>query len=686
MGAIFDREFLANPERLALEASADVLEPPPPVDMLAFAEDNIRFGAESPFPGPYDRTKFPFFNFLLELLGPEHPARVITFRKSAQVGGTVVAMIFLAAMLVLDPCPFLYVHPSEVNAKSWAQTKWRALQRQVARLRALFPETTAQQGANSTLYQERIDGMGSLTVRGANSAAGLSMLSMPRQVQDDLSKWEANSEGDPESQADSRTMAFALGKIFKISTPVIEDSCKITSNFLAGTQHHYHVPCPHCRQLQPLLWEHFVVVEEDAAASHFKCQGCGEEIHERHREWMIDPANGAAWVAHNPSAAKLGLYSLQIWTAYAPQVSWADIALRYVRSLGDPLAEKIFWNDWLGLPYRGAGAPPAWEEVRDTHEAVAAVTGHRRRQIPVGGLIFTIGVDCQGDRVEWHAKAYGRDLKRWTVDYGVIPGHISEKDTRKALDELLLTTWPDSFGNRRPVQRLAIDGNHWTDDVADWVRKHPESRVIMVRGANSDGAPLLARVKRERKRDGTPAKYSRRFFNIGTSAMKMALYQFLAVTDAEARGYYGIPAGMGDAFFEQLCSERRVPRNKKEKIPTSGFKWEVIEGRRNEVLDTANYAEAAAIREGFRTNSDATWDRLAAELEVEPPGGAQGDLEDLLSQPMTPAAAVPGEAAAAPKPVSDAAKPAKPAVPAKPGEQRFRGQSGSVRTTKFRNT
>jgi hypothetical protein len=52
---------VANVERLALEAIADAIAPPPPVDYLAWAEKNIVFSErESPsFPGPYNRNFFP---------------------------------------------------------------------------------------------------------------------------------------------------------------------------------------------------------------------------------------------------------------------------------------------------------------------------------------------------------------------------------------------------------------------------------------------------------------------------------------------------------------------------------------------------------------------------------------------------------------------------------------------------
>ena len=43
---------IANAARLALEAAARVLEPPPEVDYVEWAKDNIVFSErESPFPG-----------------------------------------------------------------------------------------------------------------------------------------------------------------------------------------------------------------------------------------------------------------------------------------------------------------------------------------------------------------------------------------------------------------------------------------------------------------------------------------------------------------------------------------------------------------------------------------------------------------------------------------------------------
>lgn len=117
--------FLANPARVASEVIASVIAPPPPVDFHRWAIDNVKFGSESPIPGPYKTDLFPFFKRILEVLGPDHPAQEVVVKKSAQLGGTVLAQIFLGGSLDLDPCIFMYVHPTEPNAEKWAKTKWR---------------------------------------------------------------------------------------------------------------------------------------------------------------------------------------------------------------------------------------------------------------------------------------------------------------------------------------------------------------------------------------------------------------------------------------------------------------------------------------------------------------------------------------------------------------------------------
>ncbi|MEK9754326.1 MAG: terminase gpA endonuclease subunit [Rhodospirillaceae bacterium] len=629
---------LADPLVAVQATIAAVMRPPPPPDFNAWAEAHVAFGNESPIPGPYRRATFPPAERILRCLEPDHPARVVTLRASAQLCKTTIAQVFVAAAIDLDPADCLYVHPTHDNAVRWARGKWRQMRQQSPALRRIFAVDKARKSTDTLLYQERRDGRGSLQISGANSPASLSMITVSRQVQDDLAKWEHNAGGDPERQADSRSAAFDWAKILKISTGLFAKTCRITRAYLAGTQEQWHVPCPHCEHFQPLEWANLQanIDRDNPADAHFTCTACGGVIEHRHKVAMVA---GGRWVADNPAATQPSFY---LWRAYSPTRDWQSIAVEWLAAEGDPAAEQTFINDVVGQAYDRAGDAPPWEAIRDRANDLEG--GYERGTIPPGGLLLVAGVDVQGDRVEVHIKAFGADLRRYTVDYQVIPHHIGSEVARAELDKLLAATWPDSFGRRRPLDMLAIDGNAYTVDVFAWAKRKPWTRVIVVRGARSDLAPPLALTKSERRPDGKVRQAQKRFYNVGVSGLKSALYENLKKADPLQRGYCGYPIGLDDEFYRQLAAERRVIQADRWGYPRAY--WEKIH-ERNEVLDTENYAEAAAIRCGWYTRTDADWQRLAAERERPAAGERrQADLFD----PANPAPAQSNAAHAAGRP------------------------------------
>ena len=77
----------ANAEYVATEAFIEVITPPPPVDYLSWAKENIVFSQrESSFPGPYNPDLFPYFSEVLTALSPEDPCRIVTLMGGAQIG------------------------------------------------------------------------------------------------------------------------------------------------------------------------------------------------------------------------------------------------------------------------------------------------------------------------------------------------------------------------------------------------------------------------------------------------------------------------------------------------------------------------------------------------------------------------------------------------------------------------
>lgn len=620
---------VANAERLAGLVLTDILEPPPPVDYVKWAEANVEFSArESRFTGRYNRDLFGYFDEVLRALSPDDPCRIVTLMGSAQVGKTVVGNVFCGGSIEMDPTDFMFIHPTEENASRWSKMKLMPFIRGTTALRRLF-SLQSREGGNSVLFKEREDGRGAILISGANSEAATSQVSVPRQVQDDLSKWD----GD-EGQADSRSQSYEFAKILKTSTPLVEPGCRITRNYMDGSQEKLFVPCPHCQAMQPLEWENMLSNLDETAPekAHFTCLECGSVIEEYHRAQM---RRGGEWRAANPAARRFHR-SFSIWSAYSDLQSWERIARAWLRAKGDPKAEQTFLNDVVGRAARTTGEAPPWEGLRDR----AAESERPRGRIPAGFSVVTCGVDCQGDRVEWQVVAWGRDFRRAIIDYGVIPGHISTVECQSFLNGLLAQTFVNAFGRRIGIDLLAIDGNAFTEDVWSWARLHPTSKVIMVRGVDSDYAPLLARVRKERKRDGTVLKYSKRFFNFATSILKMRLYRNLAKEDPLERGAIDLPSGLEDEFWRQLTAERRVPKRS-----SSGFVkyvWDKDSAQANEGLDTHLQAEAAFIRLAgpSGTMPDAVWDLYEQERE-KAADSKQIDIEDLLGAPAAPTVITP---------------------------------------------
>lgn len=621
---------VANAERLVLEAMARAIKPPPPVDYLRWAEENIVFTARESLDnvGPYNSKKFAYFNEVLRALSPDDPCRIVTLMGSAQVGKTVVGNVFVGGSMDMDPRDFMFVHPTEENASRWSKMKLMPMIRGTPCLDDIFP-IGSRDGANSILMKEHRLGLGAILISGANSPASLSQVTMSRQVQDDLAKWDTNVAGDPEAQADSRSAAVINAKILKTSTPLVMPGCRITKSYEQGSREKPFVPCPHCREMQVLEWENMLsnLDPDKPEEAHFTCIACGGVIEQYHRQGMID---GLEWRAEDPSEKRYHR-SFWIWAAYGPLTTWEEIARHWLRVKGDSAGEQVFLNDKCGKAYQTKGEAPPWEKLRDR----ALQSHYPRGEIPVGALVLTLGIDCQGDRVEWHLVGWGRDFRRYVIDYNVIPGHISDETCRARLDALVKQTWKNAFGQRIGVDRVAIDGNAWTEDVWDWAKRHPRSKVIMVRGRHEDSAPRIARVKKERSdRTGKLLKWAGRFFNFAASVLKMALYRDLAKEDPLSKGYVSFPRGLDDEYFRQLTAEHRKAVKKKDGFEK--YVWEKDPSQANEALDTMNQAETAANNFGIRGLPDAIWLQLEQAREV-PLVPEQPDLEDMMNLTTKPA-------------------------------------------------
>lgn len=632
--------FLRSAEAAVLRGLAQAILPPSPPDITRWCEQNIVFDERSPFPGEFRIDRFPFLRRIHDVLSPEHPCREVTVRGSAQWGKTVsVLNPTLAAWHEYGPLDSLVVHPTTSSATEWVRTKWMPMRRSAPSLRAIFGDGRGEQ--TDTLHnQETIRRDGTLKVTSAGSPDDLAGTTRRLVLMDDVSKFEMTPKGDPEQLAVSRAAGFEDAKIVRISTPQVVGTCRISRAFARSTQEHFHVPCPHCGNMAPLTWENFRknIDPERLASAHFTCEACGAVIDHSHKTAMV--AKGQ-WVAHNEAGDHPGFH---LWRAYVPQRDWASIALEYAQVMGwtgltlaeatadslrDPVdaqTEQTFWNDVLGLPYEQASKGPDWEKLRDRAESPAAEVGPglQRGILPATGLILAGGVDCQGDRTEIQVVAFGRNYRRWVIEYQVIPHHISSDEARAALNHLLRATWRTAVGRRIALDVLAIDGGAYTEDVWDWALTHPYTRVMVTKGATSAMAPPLKRMEFDKRSDRMARRKRKQGFVVGVSQLKSDFYTWLDKTDPAERGYCQFASGLGDEYYRQITSEVRILKRATSGVMVS--RWVVAEaGRRNEALDTMLMAEAGARFKNWTYLSDAAWDQLDAERGAEP-DEPQGDL------------------------------------------------------------
>jgi phage terminase large subunit GpA-like protein len=635
--------FVAPAEKVVARAIALALRPPPPPDITAWCARNVVFDARSPLPGPFDIRNFPFLKEIHEVLSPEHPAREVTVRKSAQIGGTVSLLLpTIAAWHEYGPVDSLVVMPTQNTSREFVQTKWMPMRRQAPSLREIFG-TGRGDHTDSLFNQETRRRDGSLKVVSAGSPDDLATTTRRLVLMDEVSKYEMTPKGDPEQLAASRASAFEDAKIVRNSTPQIDGTCRVTKAYERGDQRLFHVPCPACDHYAPLTWDNFrrSIDPANLHAAHFTCDECGSVI--AHKDKMAMLRRGR-WVAQNPNGDHP---SFHIWRAYSPTRDWASIAIEYARIMGwssitaeheddaerqasrahaEEETEQTFWNNVLGEPYKMAVRGPDWEKLRDRAENPPPPCPRPlpRGILPAAAFIFAAGVDCQEDRTEVQLVAFGPNFQRWVIENIVIQHHIRSDEARQSLDSLLGASFSTALGRKVKIDALAIDGGAYTDDVWEWAMKHPYSRVIVTKGSSSPSAPPMKRMAFDKKSDRKARRRQRQGWILGVSGLKGEFYSRLEITDPAQRGHVRFASGLGDEYYRQLTAEVREIKRSPSGVMIS--RWKVSEaGRRNEALDTMLMAEAAARFKDWHWMTPERWAEVEAQRATAPES-AQGDL------------------------------------------------------------
>lgn len=603
----------AEVDAASAQPIAEGFAPPPDLTVSQWADAYRMLSSKGAAePGPYRSERTPYLREPMDLLSERSGVEQVVLMFGAQVGKSESGNNWLGYIIDICPGPVMAVQPTTDTAKRYSRQRITPMIEETPRLRARVKENRSRDDANTTLAKDFP--AGTLVIAGANSAAGLRSMPVRFLFLDEIDAYplDVDGEGDPVSLAERRTATFARRKILKTSTPTVKGFSRIEQAYEAGDRCRYHVPCPSCGVQQPLRWGNLKWSRDDVGAPipgsvRYACEACGVLIGEHEKPYML--AHGR-WVGDRErgqvaSFHLSALYSPLGWYGWETAVAEFYEANEAAKA-GDVSRLKVWTNTVLAESWEDAG-----DRVSE-HELAKRAEDLPRRQAPSWALMLTAGCDVQADRVEVYVWAWGRGERSCIIEREIVYGSPSDDNTWQRVDEFLGATFQHASGAALKIDAAAIDsGGHHTQEVYNFCRARAHRRVIAVKGQSQAGKAVIGKPSDiDVSYRGMKLRRGVKLWPVGSDTAKAVIYGRLRLTEP-GPGYVHLGRWMPAEVFEQLTAERLVTKYHKGR---PRLEWMKPGGRRNEALDCAVYALAAAHHLGMPRWREPDWSRLEGRI------------------------------------------------------------------------
>ena len=605
-----------------------------PRDLLTvsqWADRNRWLESGTNLPGRWNTATVPYLREIMDSLSEHSPVRMVTFIKSSGVGGTEGMYNWLGYIMHhLQNKDLLVVVPTlELRDRSFNPRLNKMLDETPA-----LAELITKASRNKTNRGDLMEygARARIIKAGANSPDSLRSDHLPYVICDEVDAfpWDVGGEGDPMTLIENRQRTFSRAKSYFVSTPTNDQASRIEVLYKRSDMRQYHVPCPHCGELQTLKfggkdkpfglkWR--LKPQEDGeppeiAQVWYVCEHCAACIDEGHKTEMLK--NGR-WIAQKPSIKHHRGYHIN--ALYAPTglgLGWRAIIEKWLSAQNDTSELKAFINTYLGEVFKEQG-----EEIES-----APLMMRREKYDGEPWKIVTAGVDVQKDRLEvqfegwlghvvWVTEKDGTRKQNvveenWKIDYVIIPGDTAKQEVWDELHAVLQTY---------PVKKVCIDSGYNTSMVYDFCKVH--AYAVATKGF-AGARPLIEDEKkrkqrmRVKRRNGVPVE------PLGVDQGKTIIYSRLKQPTPGA-GYVHFPldSAFDDEYFAQLTAEKLVARIKGMR---TFYEW-VQTRTRNEVLDTS-VLNLAAIK---MLNVD--WTKLCNQASQTKPAALQQTAPVVAAKP-----------------------------------------------------
>ena len=585
----------------------------------------------SPWPGPFKNERVPYLREPQDCLHPDHPARRVSARWSAQLGKSTAIENWFCYLVDRAPCSMMIVLPTQEEAVKFNRIKLAPTIEVTPRIAHKVLPVNSRDEQGSTTAFKRFAG-GFCQIVNAGSSKGLQMVSIKCLAMDEVSGYpqDVDGRGSPRDQARARQKAYGdFAKEWQGSTPGIAGECAISYDFELGDQRYYYMPCPHCGGYQALEFDQMNGPDDEHDTAYFRCIKCGKEIFDGHKREML---SSGKWIARHvpdgeppipkyiakddidayacpPCEGRCCKYqpSYHLWAAYAPRERWSDIWKRWIEAQENTQKMRVFFQQDLALPYDPGGVAVDWERVVEA----AIRSNAQSRIVPGNAGLLVSAADVQGYGIKWAVYAIGPAGQRWLIDREVFEGAPDQSDDPWiALSDALGRQYPTAGDKLKGIDLSGVDSGFATNRVYRFCASRPN--VYALDGRSPKGLPWLGTPSKRDIRDHNKRLIAKvQLYPVGNYDVKTelvaAIANFVQGPDNKGswpRNTFHLPPDLcDDEFAQELTAERLVDpdeearaslnkRNRSLINSKASRQWKKIVGRKNDWFDTSVYAFA----------------------------------------------------------------------------------------------
>ena len=405
---------------------------------------------------------------------------IVAIRAAAQCGKTMISL-GCALRAAVEGQGVLLASATETSIRDLSR-RLEAVLEAAPDLAAHFPSARSGPGARASWKEKRLDGGGWLGMAAAGSASQLASRTAAIAIADEVSRFPANVrslEGHPLALLRARLIDYGDdGRLLALSSPVHQHDA-ISLLWRDGDRRRLEYPCPHCRALTPLLWDHVTGRKRD--------QNAGRGVRGlRCRAPRTGPADDAPPRSVGRTTGRAGGRRFDQLRPVQARQRPLDPAGNYARMAPRPAGGreggyrrlKVFRNLVLGLPSDAGGADV--DRLYERRESRFDLTGLEQ---------VTGGIDVQNDRLVYVVLGWSPD-DIWVLAHGTAIGDPRDDAVWTSAASAITTT-----AGPLPASIVSVDAGYLTSAVRDQCRRR--RWWIPTVGRPGEAVPLARPLNRQ---------------------------------------------------------------------------------------------------------------------------------------------------------------------------------------------